>query len=79
MIGDSGQEDPEIYRQVVREFPKRVRAIYIRDVTLPERDRVILETGNELQREGVEMILVENTALAAEHAAKQGFIATTRV
>jgi len=78
LIGDSGQEDPEIYRQVVREFPKRVRAIYIRDVTLPERDRVILETGNELQREGVEMILVENTALAAEHAAERGFIAPLR-
>src|SRR3546814_20245805 len=42
MIGDSGQRDPEIYAQVVREHPGRVAAIYIRDVTRnPERDRGI--------------------------------------
>ncbi|HKR07789.1 MAG TPA: phosphatase domain-containing protein, partial [Gemmatimonadaceae bacterium] len=34
LIGDSGQHDPEIYRQIVAEFPERVKAIYIRDVTL---------------------------------------------
>src|SRR3546814_6066391 len=40
LIGDSGQRDPEIYAQVVREHPGRVAAIYIRDVTRnPERDR----------------------------------------
>ena len=37
LIGDSGQEDPEIYREVVKEFPGRILAIYIRDVQLPDR------------------------------------------
>ncbi|HEX6246133.1 MAG TPA: phosphatase domain-containing protein, partial [Polyangiales bacterium] len=32
LIGDSGQEDPEIYHQVVREHPDRIRAVYIRNV-----------------------------------------------
>ena len=36
LIGDSGEKDPEIYRQVVREHPGRVRTIYIRDVTSDE-------------------------------------------
>lgn len=36
LIGDSGQNDPEIYLQVIRDFPGRVKMIYIRDVD-PER------------------------------------------
>ena len=29
LIGDSGEQDPEIYAEIVRRFPDRVRAIYI--------------------------------------------------
>jgi Uncharacterized conserved protein len=32
LIGDTSQHDPEIYGQIVSEFPNRIRAIYIRDV-----------------------------------------------
>lgn len=32
LIGDTSQHDPEIYHQIVTEFPNRVKAIYIRDV-----------------------------------------------
>ena len=42
LIGDSGQRDPEIYAQVVREHPGRVLAIYIRNVSRdPARHRAI--------------------------------------
>ena len=41
LLGDSGQEDPEIYSQIVQEFPKRIMGIYIRDVTGQERKRSI--------------------------------------
>ena len=34
LVGDSGQEDPDIYREVVKQFPGRILAIYIRDVLL---------------------------------------------
>lgn len=33
MIGDSGEQDPEIYATLAREYPDRVLAIWIRDVT----------------------------------------------
>ncbi len=33
LIGDSGEQDPEIYAAIAREFPQRVLAIWIRDVT----------------------------------------------
>lgn len=44
LVGDSGQQDPEIYAQVVRENPGRIRAIYIRDVT-PGRSESHRRTG----------------------------------
>lgn len=31
LVGDSGEHDPEVYRQMQAEFPARVKAIYIRD------------------------------------------------
>jgi phosphatidate phosphatase APP1 len=33
LVGDSGEQDPEIYGQIAREFPNQVVRIYIRDVT----------------------------------------------
>ncbi|MEO6550011.1 MAG: phosphatase domain-containing protein [Ferruginibacter sp.] len=74
LIGDSGQEDPAIYKQVVKNFPGRILAIYIRDVQLPERRKLALEFSETLKELKVEMIIVENTVNAAEHAAERGFI-----
>lgn len=31
LVGDSGEHDPEVYREIAAEFPGRVKAIYIRD------------------------------------------------
>ena len=77
LIGDSGERDPEIYRQVVREYPGRVRAIYIRDVTTRKRDDAVHAIGDELKDIGVEMLLTMDTVEAAEHAAEKGLISPT--
>lgn len=75
LIGDSGQHDPEIYAQVVREFPDRIRAIYIRDVTLhPERSASIRALADEVLAARSALILSEDTLGAAKHAAEQGWI-----
>lgn len=74
LVGDSGQEDPETYRQVVHQKPGRVRAIYIRDVTPEARDREVEEIAAELNARGVATALVSDTAEAAEHAAEHGLI-----
>lgn len=79
LVGDSGQRDPEIYSQIVREFPGRVIVVYIRDVTVPERDRVILELKESLMAEGGEMVLVENSLGAAEDAVRRGLIPQERL
>jgi phosphatidate phosphatase APP1 len=74
LIGDSGQEDPKIYREVVKKYPGRILAVYIRDVQLADREKIALQMSQELMAEKVEMIVVDNTSEAAEHAAKKGLI-----
>lgn len=74
LIGDSGQEDANIYREVVRRHPGRVLAIYIRDVNLPERTALVQRVADELRTENVEMLLVKDTVQAAEHAAASGLV-----
>ena len=74
LIGDSGQQDPEIYSQVVRENPGRIRAIYIRDVTPETRDASVRELISTTETFKVPMLLVEDTVAAAEHAASLGLI-----
>jgi phosphatidate phosphatase APP1 len=75
LIGDSGQQDPEIYAQVVRDNPGRIKAIYIRDVsTGPERDESVQELIQATKQFNVPMLLVADTVAAAEHAASLGLI-----
>ena len=76
LIGDSGQEDPEIYRDIVSGFPDRVIAVYIRDVTVPSRDEQVHAIAADIEAKGVPMILAEDTAPVAEHAAALGLIAS---
>jgi len=78
LIGDSGQEDPKIYREIVRKYPERILAIYIRDVQLADRERIAKDISAELQGH-VELVIVDNTLEAAEHAAKTGLIYTEAI
>ena len=74
LIGDSGQEDPEIYRDIVRARPGRVLAVYIRDVTDPARDTAVHLLAQAVRTAGVPFELVPDTATAARHAAGAGLI-----
>jgi len=76
LVGDSGEEDPEVYARAVREHPGRVRAIYIRDVNLgAKRDAEVRAISRKLQSEtGVEMVLTPDSGSAAEHAAALGLV-----
>jgi phosphatidate phosphatase APP1 len=69
LVGDSGQLDPEIYREVARRYSGRILAIYIREVSVgPERDAELRAMCAELAGEGVEMLLAPDTVTAARHA-----------
>jgi phosphatidate phosphatase APP1 len=75
LIGDSGQEDPEIYREAVQRFPQRILAIYIRNVTPePLRAARIAALAEEVVKAGSALILADDTMAAARHAAAHGWI-----
>ncbi|HVD59819.1 MAG TPA: phosphatase domain-containing protein [Gemmatimonadaceae bacterium] len=75
LIGDSGQHDPEIYRQAVADFPNRIKAIYIRDVTRnAERSASVQKLADEVHAAQSVLVLAEDTLGAAKHAADQGWI-----
>ncbi|WP_237701625.1 App1 family protein [Algoriphagus machipongonensis] len=73
LIGDSGQEDPDIYLQIVKEFPGRIRMVFIRDVH-SSRHEYVERVKVELQKLGVDMLLVKNTLEASEYALSKGWI-----
>jgi phosphatidate phosphatase APP1 len=76
LIGDSGQEDPEIYREVIARFPGRILAVYIRNVTSGSAPRTaaIQALAQELAASGSTLILADDTLGAARHAHAMGWI-----
>ncbi len=79
LVGDSGEQDPGIYQEVVKHFPGRIICIYIRDVAAGNKHKIAQQVALELKTAGVEMILTEHTVKAAEHAAANGLIFTAEI
>jgi phosphatidate phosphatase APP1 len=75
LIGDSGEQDPEIYRQILRKYPNRIRVIYIRSIdTKPERIAAIDKLIVEIALTGCQLVLAPDTENAAAHAAAEKLI-----
>ena len=75
LIGDSGQKDPEIYHEILSLYPKRILAIYIRNVSRGiRRASAIRELAKKVVDEGSTLILADDTLAAARHAIEQGWI-----
>jgi len=75
LIGDTSQHDPEIYRQIVSEFPHRVRAVYIRDVTTSARRTAsVQKLADEILADHSSLVLAGDSLGAATHAAQHGWI-----
>ena len=76
LIGDSGQHDPEVYRQIVEEHPGRVLAVYIRNVSRDaSRIREIEGLATVVAAAGSSLVLAADSVAIAEHCAELGLIA----
>jgi phosphatidate phosphatase APP1 len=75
LIGDSGEQDPEIYSEIVRRHPRRIRVIYIRAID-PDSARLaaIGQLAAQVRRTDCQLVLAPDTAYAAAHAAGEGLI-----
>ncbi|MDZ7707396.1 MAG: phosphatase domain-containing protein [Trueperaceae bacterium] len=74
LIGDSGQEDPEIYARLVATRPGRVAGVLIRHVAGPERAAEVDELARGVASAGVPFERVDDSAQAARIAAEAGWI-----
>ena len=80
LVGDSGQEDPEIYAKIVAEYPGRILAIYIRDVSRSVgRSESIALLAEQVAVAKSTLILAPDTLTVARHAAAQGWIDASRL
>jgi phosphatidate phosphatase APP1 len=77
LIGDSGERDPEIYRETVKKYRERIRAVYIRSIdTKSERVAAIDRLIKEIAETGCQLVLAPDTVFAAAHAAAEKLIST---
>ncbi|NNE31728.1 MAG: DUF2183 domain-containing protein [Winogradskyella sp.] len=72
LIGDSGEHDPDIYMEIAEEFPDRIIAIYLRSVK--HTKRMLRVRGLIENYKTTEVLMVESSEQAIEHAKKHGFI-----
>ncbi|SHJ21699.1 Uncharacterized conserved protein [Arenibacter nanhaiticus] len=72
LIGDAGESDADIYREIARKYPKRILAIYLHSV----KHRKKMDRIRNLYKDfkACPVLLVENSDQAIEHARKNGFI-----
>jgi phosphatidate phosphatase APP1 len=80
LIGDSGEQDPEIYAEVAKLYPRQILAAYIRSVSRdPKRESEIQNLADQVENLGFAMILAEDTQEMVEHASQQGWIVLSSI
>jgi phosphatidate phosphatase APP1 len=81
LLGDDGEQDPQIYRQIVSEYPERIRVIYIRKVkdqkAVNEDD--VMNLVREVRESGSQIIFAPDSEFAALHAAGENLIAARKI
>lgn len=75
LLGDSAQEDPEIYREIMEAYPTRVLAAYIRNVNRDlKRPDAIRKLAQEALEKGGTLLLAKDSLAIAEHAYSRGWL-----
>ncbi len=73
LIGDSGERDPEIYADIVREHPGRILAVYIREVRLDPGDGRVEQVSDAWDHD-VPFVLAADSDAVRRHATQAGLL-----
>ena len=73
LIGDSGEKDPEIYADIVRAYPDRVLAVYIREVRLDPGDGQVEKVSGTWAHD-VPFVLAPDSDAVRRHALEVGLL-----
>jgi phosphatidate phosphatase APP1 len=80
LIGDDGEQDPQIYRRIVSEYPEKIRVIYIRKVRESVgNEEEIFNLVREVRESGSQIIFAPDSEYAALHAAGENLIAARKL
>ena len=72
LIGDSGEHDTDIYMEIAKAYPKRIKAIYVRSV---KHEKKMLRVKHLIANYKITpILLVEETQQAINHARNHGFL-----
>ena len=73
LLGDSGEHDPQVYADIVREYPGRILAVYIREVRLDPGDGRV-EKVSETWDSDVPFVLAADSDAVRRHAQGTGLL-----
>jgi phosphatidate phosphatase APP1 len=73
LIGDSGEKDPEIYADIVRAYPGRILAVYIREVRLDPGDGRVEKVSGAWDQD-VPFVLAADSDAVRAHATELGLL-----
>src|SRR3954452_17097235 len=73
LVGDSGEEDPQIYADIVREYADRILAVYIREVRLDPGDGRV-EQVSDAWDDKVPFVLAADSDAVRRHALQLGLL-----
>ena len=77
LIGDSGERDADIYLATAERYPGRVRAIYIRDLSVklsPDAAQTRESQRALAARHGTEILWLAHAKIAQHHAKSHGWV-----
>ncbi|CAM3658272.1 App1 family protein [Nocardioides zeicaulis] len=73
LLGDSGENDPRVYADIVREHPGRILAVYIREVRLDPGDGRVEQVSDAWDHDVPFVLAADSDAMRA-HAAGLGLL-----
>jgi phosphatidate phosphatase APP1 len=73
LMGDDSQHDPYLYERIVKMFPMNIRAIYIRQTSKKQKDKV-KEVLDNIEDLGVATCYFEDSGKAIAHSKKIGIV-----
>ncbi|HSJ21939.1 MAG TPA: phosphatase domain-containing protein [Nocardioidaceae bacterium] len=73
LMGDSGEKDPEIYADIVRAYPGRILAVYIREVRLDPGDGRVESVSGAFTPD-VPFVLAPDSDTVRRHATDLGLL-----
>ncbi|TDE16520.1 App1 family protein [Dyadobacter psychrotolerans] len=76
LLGDDSQKDPEIYEEICREFPKSIRAVYIRQTRTRSKPLSSMHIKN-IENLGIDTCYFAHSNKAIIHSLEKGIVFQT--